>query len=167
MTRVRLLALVVVLCVGAGAAVALAATPKITAKGVGGVKLGKRHSVLQQAGLVGRLRAGCPLGGPGARSARLRAPLKGTVQLSRTSTRRVKSIQVTGGATARGVGAGSTIAQIKGAFPEAKVDHSTDSVFEITLVKVPKRAGGRIVFGVSTSTGKATVVGVPNLAFCE
>jgi hypothetical protein len=159
--------------VGVGAGVAPAdggrasATPKITKSGVGGVKLGRRFRRLRAAGLVGRLRHGCELGGPNTRFARLRAPLKGSVDFTLTQPRRVTNISVTGGAKARGVGIGSTIAQIKAAFPKAKVDHSTEQVFGITLVKVPKNGGGRLQFSVPTATGKADVVGIPFIAFCE
>jgi hypothetical protein len=36
-------------------------------------------------------------------------------------------------------------------------------------VKTPKRphSGGRIMFGVSTQTHRATIIGVPFIAFCE
>src|SRR4051794_8899937 len=54
-----------------------AAEQKITGKGVGNVRVGARYSTLHRKRLVGRLRGGCPLGGPGARTARLRAPLVG------------------------------------------------------------------------------------------
>ena len=67
------------------------------------------------------------------------------------------------------MGIGATIAQIKAKFPHAKVDHSTDQVFQLTLVRTPKRphGRGRITFGVSTQTHKTTIIGVPFIAFCE
>ena len=85
------------------------------------------------------------------------------------SPRKVDSITITGGAKARGVGIGATIAQIKAKFPHAKVDHCTDQVFQLTLVRTPKRphGRGRITFGVSTQTHKTTIIGVPFIAFCE
>jgi hypothetical protein len=143
-----------------------AAAKRITAAGVGQVKLGKTFQELHDAGLVGRLRSGCELA-PNTRSARLKAPLKGTVNFTRTAVRRVADITVTGGAKARGVGIGATIAQIKAAFPKAKVDHSTEDVFRITLVKIPKDGGGRIKFAVDVDTHKTTLIGVPIIAFCE
>jgi hypothetical protein len=72
-----------------------------------------------------------------------------------------------GGAKAKGVGIGSTIAGIRSKFPHAKVDHSGDSTFELTFVNVPKQDGGLIQFGVSTKTKKVTVIGIPNIAVCE
>jgi hypothetical protein len=74
---------------------------------------------------------------------------------------------VTGGATARGVGIGAKIRAIKDEFPKAKVDHSTDRTFQITLVRVPKKGpGDRFVFGVSTKTKRTIVIGIPYIAFC-
>ena len=57
-----------------------------------------------------------------------------------------------GGAKARGVGIGATIAQIQSAFPKAIIDHSTEQLFGITLVKIPKTGGGRIQFAVDVDT---------------
>jgi hypothetical protein len=145
-----------------------ASAPKrITAAGVGQVKLGKTFAELRERGLLGRMRPGCELGGPNTRSARLKAPLKGTVDLNQATPRRVRSIVVEGGAKARGVGIGATIAQIKAAFPKAKVDRSTEEVFRITLVRIPKNGGGRIKFAVDVDTGKTILIGVPFIGFCE
>ena len=90
-----------------GPAAATAAAPqKITFSGVGQVKLGMTFKQLREKGLVGKLRKGCELGGPNTRSARLRSPLKGTVNFSLTNPRKATDITVTGGAEARGVGIG-------------------------------------------------------------
>ena len=116
---------------------------------------------------MGKIRRGCELGGPNTRSAPLRPPLEGQVNFTLKTPRRVTDITVRGGAKARGVGIGDTIADIKDAYPKAKVDHSTDRTFELTLVRVPKDGGGRLRFGVSTKTKKVTLIGVPFIAFCE
>jgi hypothetical protein len=144
-----------------------AAAKRITAAGVGKVKLGKTFQELRTAGLIGRLRPGCELSGPNTRFARLKSPLQGTVDFTRTSPRRVKRVTVRGGAKARGVGIGATIAQIQAAFPQANIDHSTEQLFEITLVKIPKTGGGRIQFAVDVDTGKTILIAVPGLAFCD
>jgi hypothetical protein len=144
-----------------------AAAAKITRRGVDGVRLGMSFTELRAAGRVGKLRQGCELGGPSARSARLRSPLKGSVDFTPTSPRKAAVISVTGGATARGVGIGGTIPAIKAAYPKAKVDHSTESVFGITLVKIPKGGGGRLQFAVDTTTHKVTLIGIPVIAFCD
>jgi hypothetical protein len=145
------------------------AVAKISPVRVDGVHLGDTHADLRARGKVGKIRPGCELGGPNTRAARLLAPLRGSVNYTLTSPRRVDNIAVTGGARARGVGIGATIAQIKAKFPRAKVDHSTDEVFQLTLVRTPKRPNsrGRITFGVSTQTHRTTIIGVPFIAFCE
>ncbi len=144
-----------------------AAAKQITPAGVGAVKLGATFQDLRAQGLVGRIRRGCELGGPKTRSAKLLAPLKGGVNFTLTKPRKVTDIVVRGGARARGVGIGAKIPKIKAAFPKAVVDHSTDSVFGITLVKIPKSGGGRLQFAVSTTTKRTTLIGVPFIAFCE
>ena len=160
-------ALALVPATAPGEAGRAAAAKKITPEGVGQVKLGKTFAQLRAAGLVGRKRPGCELGGADQRFARLKDPLKGTVDLTLSSPRKVKRVTVRGGAKARGVGIGATVADIKTAFPKAKVDHSTEQLFELTLVKIPKDGGGRIQFGVDVNTKKTTLIGVPNIAFCE
>ena len=147
---------------------AAAQAPKrITPTGVGQVKLKARHTRLRERGLVGKLRGGCPLGGDNTRSARLRSPLRGTVNYGSSNPRRVRDIQVTRGARARGVGIGSTIPQIRAAFPRARVDRSTEEIFLITLVRIPRDGGGRIQFAVDVNTDRTTLIGVPFVAFCE
>jgi hypothetical protein len=166
--RTHAIALVLAVAVTPSAATALAAAPeKITGGGVGSVTLGATFTQLHSRHLVGNLTKGCELAGPNARSAKLSAPLKGSVDFTQTTPRKVTDIGVTGGATARGVGIGATIAQIKAKFPKAKVDHSSEQVFGITLVKVPKNGGGAFQFGVDTKTKKTTIIGIPFIGFCD
>jgi len=162
--------------VGVGTAPAHRGTPvtatvapaaKITPTGVGGVKLGATFSQLRAQHLVGPIHKGCELAGPNTRSASLLAPLKGGVDFTMSTPRKVVDISIRGGATARGVGIGATIAQIKAAFPKAKVDHSTEQTFAITLVRIPKNGGGRLQFAVDTMTHRVTLIGVPAIPFCE
>jgi hypothetical protein len=152
---------------GSAVAPALTAPQKITSSGVGAVKLGRTYTQLRAAHLVGPIGPGCEAAGPNARSVRLRAPLKGSVDFTQTTARRAETITVTGGARARGVGIGATTAKIKQAFPKAVLDHRTDATFAITLVKIPRSDGGRLQFGVDTTTKKVTLVGIPNIPFCE
>jgi hypothetical protein len=140
---------------------------KITREGVGKLRIGMTHEKARELGLVGRKRPGCELAGPQTRSARLKAPLEGSVNLTNKAPREIRDITVKGGAEARGVGIGDKIRDIKDAYPTAKVDHSTDETFLLTLVRIPRDGGGKIVFGVSTETHKITVIGVPYIAFCE
>src|SRR3954453_3348081 len=136
---------------GATAVAATAATPqKIKPSGVGGVKIGKTYAQLRNAHLIGKIHHGCELGGANTRAAKLRAPLKGSVNFTLHAPRKVTDITIRGGATARGVAIGDKIADIKAAYPKAKVDHSSDSTFRATFVRVPKSGGGKIMFAVST-----------------
>jgi hypothetical protein len=143
-----------------------AATPKITAEGVGKVKLGKRHSVLRAQGLVGPIGPGCELG-LNTRSAKLKPPLKGSVNYTQSSPRKVTDITITGGAKARGVGIGATIPQIKAKFPHAKVRHGLESIANVTVVKIPQVDGGVFRFLVDVDTKETVSVGVPFVALCE
>jgi hypothetical protein len=152
---------------GAGPAAAAAAAAKITPAGVGGVKLGETYAQLRARHLVGRIGKGCELAGPNARSASLSQPLKGGVDFTMTTPRKVVDITIRGGAAARGVGIGATIPQIKAAYPKAKVDHSTEHTFAITLVRIPKNGGGRLQFAVDTMTHRVVIIGVPAIPFCE
>lgn len=151
----------------AGPAASAAAPKRITSTGVGKVRLGKTHGQLRAAGAVGPIRPGCELGGPDTRSARLKAPLKGSVNYSLNAPRKVRDIQVTGGARARGVRIGATIPEIKDAFPKAKVNRDTEETFGITLVRIPRDGGGRLAFAVDVDTDEVVVIGIPRLAFCE
>jgi hypothetical protein len=158
---------VALLALGPGAAIA-AAPKKITGKGAGQVKLGKTFAQMRDKHLVGKLRDGCELNGPNTKFSKLRSPLRGTVDWSKTSTRRVKRVTITGGsAAARGVRIGDKLADVKAAFPKAKVDHAAEPIFGVTLVKVPKNGGGRMWFAIRTDTKKINRIGVPNLSFCD
>ena len=158
---------VAVLALGPAAATA-AAPQKITGKGVGQVKLGKTFQQMRDKHLVGKLRDGCELSGPNTKFSKLRSPLRGTVDWSKTATRKVRRVTITGGsAAARGVRIGDKLADIKAAFPKAKVDHAAEPIFGITLAKIPKSGGGSIWFGIPTDTKKISLIGVPNLSFCD
>ena len=175
MSPLRLALLLVPVALVAVAAVALASPPAardaaakvITPTRVDGVHLGDTHQDLRSRGKVGPIRPGCELA-ENTRSAKLKLPLKGNVQYTLSNPRKVDSISITGGAKARGVGIGAKIPAIKAKFPNAKVTHQTDDVFQLTLVRTPRRpSGGRITFGVSTITKRTTIIGVPFIAFCE
>jgi hypothetical protein len=144
-----------------------AAPQKITRNGVGQVKLGMTFEELREQGLVGRLRHGCELGGPNTRTARLRSPLRGDVDFTQTTPRKVTSITVRRGARARGVKVGDRIRDIKDAYPKAKVNRDTEEIFGIWLVRVPRNGGGRITFAIDADTRKITLIGVPFIPFCE
>ena len=169
--RRTLVAGAVVTALALGPAAATAAAPqKITFKGVGQVKLGKTHKQLREQGLVGKLRKGCELGGPDTRTARLRSPLRGSVNYTLNSPRRVTDVTITGGAKARGVGIGDRLKDIKAKFPKREVDHSQEDVFKAFFVFIPKsNPVGKIkmMFVIDSDTRKITAIGVPVVAFCE
>src|SRR5262249_2963213 len=111
---------------GSGIAVSAqtAGGAKITPKGVGSVKLRATFTKLRQRHIVGRLHRGCELA-PNTRSARLLKPLKGSVDFTRKTPRRVTDILVRGGATAPGVGVGAAISGNPKRDPSAILDTST------------------------------------------
>src|SRR3954469_226550 len=111
--RPSLVLAVVIALVLAGTAFAAAAV--ITPVRVDGVHLGDTHADLRSRGKVGPIRPGCELA-ENTRSAKLKAPLKGSVDYTQHNPRKVTDISITGGAKARGVGIGATIAQIKAKF---------------------------------------------------
>jgi hypothetical protein len=143
------------------------APQKITRKGVGQVKLGMTFQELRDQGLVGKLRPGCPLGATDTRTARLRSPLRGDVDFTLTSPRKVTNISIRRGARARGVKVGDRIRDIKDAYPKAKVNRDTEEIFGVWLVRVPRNGGGRITFSVDADTRRITLIGVPFIPFCE
>ena len=152
---------------GAPAQTGTTAAQKITGKGVGQLEVGMLFSDARAMGLVRRARPGCPLE-DNSRSAKLSSPLKGSVNLTTTTPRRIRSISVRGGATARGVGVGDPLSAIKAAYPSAKVDKKQAAVFGFWFVRVPKSGGGRIEFTAKTSAPHAVVqIDVPRVAFCE
>ena len=163
------------LAVGVGAATADTSdtdhplAQKITRHGVGEVELGNTHRSLHRRGLVGKLRHGCNLGGPNTRSAKLKAPLEGSVDYTLHNPRRVTNILVTEGGAAKGVGIGDSIRDIKHTFPHARVDHSTDRTFRITLVTVRREHSRtpRFTFGVGTKSHHVRMIGIPFIPICD
>jgi hypothetical protein len=144
-----------------------AAVAPVSGHGAGSVKLGMTYRQLRAQHLVGAIRPGCELGGPNTRSAPLRAPLRGIVDLTPTRVRRVADIAIAGGAAAHGVGIGATIARIRATFPHARVDHATDHTFGFTSVRVPRSEGGPFEFAVSIRTHRANTIGIPRVPVCD
>jgi hypothetical protein len=151
------------LTASAAAAPARPEAARISGAGVDGVKVGASYTSLRLAHKIAKATRGCELAGPQARSARLRAPLKGSVDLTITKPRRVDTITVLGGAKAKGVGVGSSRAAVKHAFPKAKFRH----VLGFTVARVPKSEGGPFEFLLGTTGKRVELVGIPHVAFCE
>jgi hypothetical protein len=166
--RRTIAAIATVTALALGPAAATAAAPqKITFTGVGQVKLGATFQQLRDKHLVGKLRKGCELAGPNARAARLRSPLRGTVNFTQTTPRKVDNVTVTRGATARGVRVGDKLADIKAAYRHRVVDHSQEGVFGSTFVFVKTKAHPKLMFAIDVGTKKITAIGVPIIALCE
>jgi hypothetical protein len=143
-----------------------AAPQKITKSGVGQVKLGMTFQELRDKGLVGKLLPGCELA-PDTRSARLLSPLRGVVDFTQTSPRKVTNVTIFRGARARGVKVGDRIREIKDAYPKAKVNRETEDVYGVWLVRVPRNGGGRITFSIPVDTKRINRIGVPFIPLCE
>jgi hypothetical protein len=131
------------------------------------VKLGRTDKSRRVAGLLGKIGPGCELAGPRARSAPLRPPLQGGVDLTQTSPRRVMNVTVFRGAAARGVGIGATQAAARAAYPKLRLDHRGDSTLGITIGRVPKSGGGPLEFAFAVKTKTVSLIGVPHVAVCE
>jgi hypothetical protein len=139
----------------------LLALATITPSGVGDVQLGDSYRSLRDAGLVGKTRRGCELADPKQRIAPLRAPLKGSITLTRK--RRVADVYVTKGAAARGVRTGDRLRKVRRRFPNVKVDRSTEPTFGIALASAPVG----IQFAVGAKSRRVQAIGVPQIPFCE
>ncbi len=158
-----LLAGAIALPAGAPAASSLQVTPG----GVGSVRLGSPYAALLSGRHVETMTHGCEVAGPQTRSARLRGPLKGSVDLTANSPRHVAIITVTGGATAHGIGVGATLASAQAAFKGAKLDTRTSETFGVVLLTVPKGAGGPMQLAVDAATKRVTMIAVPHVALCD
>jgi|SRR5215217_1970163 len=139
----------------------LLALAAITPTGVGDVQLGDSYRSVRDAGVVGKTHPGCELGDPRQRIAPLRAPLKGSITLTRK--RRVSNIYVTGGAAARGVKVRDRLRKVRRMFPSVKVDRSTEPTFGIALATAPIG----IQFAVGAKSRRVQAIGVPQIPFCE
>jgi hypothetical protein len=153
--------------IAALAAPAFAAEPAVTARGVGAVTLGALYATLHARRLVGPIGPGCEVAGPNARSAQLRPPLQGSVDFTMTEPRRVATITIRGGAAARGIGVGASETALRRAFPSARFDHATDTLFGATFVRVGRQAGGPFAFALDTKTKRVDLIAVPDVATCE
>lgn len=141
------------------------APQKVTSERVGAIHLGDTYKELREEERLGPLVEGCPL--DGHPSAALRMPLQGAVDLTNRKPRRVTSIVVSKGASARGVAVGDRRRAIERAYPKATFDASFKDTFGITLVRVPKGGGGRLQMAISAKTRRVTLIGVPFIPFCE
>jgi hypothetical protein len=157
-------AAVALLALGPAAATA-AAPKKITPAGVGQVKLGMTFSQLRQQHLVGKLHKGnCDAAGPNASPfAKLRSPLRGVADFTKSTPHKLTDVTIRSGAKARGVGVGDSLAKVKSRFPNRKIRHDLGFIF----VDIPKTAAIKEQFIVDANTKKVLDIGVPFVALCE
>jgi len=150
---------------------------KVTPNAVGRIHRGESYHKLRAERLVGRI-GGCSASNPdqlGDRVAMLRPPLKGSVYFVCTDTGdpvlntfKVSAIEITGGASARGVGVGATLAHIKKAFPKEEVDHTNDiNGFTVVGVLLKRTGVPSISFAVSTKSHRVTQIGIPYLVLSK
>jgi hypothetical protein len=166
------MAAVVVTALALGPATAMAAPQKITFKGVGQLKLGMTFKQARDLHLVGKLHKGtCDAAGPSALPfARLRSPLRGSVEFTQGTPHRVNDITIRRGARARGVGVGDRLKDIKAKFPKRQVDHSQEDVFRAFFVFIPKANPPgklKLMFIIDSDTKKISSIGVPFVPVCE
>lgn len=155
-----------VAAIALGPSAATAAAPKkITPAGVGQVKLGMTFQQLRDKHLVGKLHKGnCDAAGPNASPfAKLRSPLKGIADFTKSVPHKLTDVSIRGGAKARGVGVGDSLAKVKSKFPQRKVRHDLGLIF----VDIPKTANIKEQFILDQNTKKVTDIGVPFVAICE
>jgi hypothetical protein len=157
-------AVAALLALGPAAATA-AAPPKIKPAGVGQVKLGMTFKQLRQKHLVGKLHKGvCDAAGPNASPfARLRSPLRGQANFTKRVPHKLTDITIRGGAKARGVGVGDSLAKVKAAFPKRQIRHDLGFIF----VDIRKTSNIKEQFILDQDTRKVTDIGVPFVALCE
>ena len=61
----------------------------------------------------------------------------------------------------------SSLSKSAFAFPAAKFDHSSDHVFGLTFVNLPRGKGVPIAFALSTKTKRVREVAVPVVSVCD
>ena len=166
-SRTRIAVVAVAVLVTTCAVAVAASAVRVTASGVGSVKLGKTYTALRGAGLLGKIGPGCEFAGPRARSAPLRPPLRGSVDFTMKLPRRVNRIVVSRGAAARGVGIGSSSAAVRRAFTQVAYNRTLEATFGITIARVPASNGGPLEFALDAKTRRVTLIGIPSVSFCE
>lgn len=159
---------------GAGALTSAAQTPpetgpQISGRAVGGVALGRSYKFMRAQALIGKARAGCPLGPREQKVATLRTPLKGFATFEqRGDELELIGITVRGGArTARGIEVGSTARQALRLYRASRRSTATRATFGVDLIQVRFRRRSAFSFVVNPRTSRITQIDVPVTSFCD
>lgn len=144
-----------------------AKTPVVTTSGVGALRLGATPAALRQKGLIGNLRKGCELE-PGQRVAPLRTPLRGWATFA-AQGHGLTGLTIEGGAeTARHIAIGSTAAEARAAYPQARYQApGTADPFAQGFLWIPNLTHPKMTLVVEPGTRTVEAITVPAPAFCE
>jgi hypothetical protein len=141
--------------------------PRITPQGVGRLRLGATVGSLRRRHLIGGLRKGCELYA-GQRVAPLRSPLSGWATFE-GGGRTLAAISIEGGAeTASGIGAGSTAAEARAAYPAGEwLSPRRMYPLPVGLLWVDGSAHPKFGILVDPETHRVEDISIPSPNFCE
>ncbi len=149
-------------------AAAQAPPARVTADGVGDVRLGSTFRALRGQGLVGRLQLGCELSRPRPRIAMLRAPLRGSVTFTARRPHRASAIAVTAARPPTGSGSATALGR---SAARSRASGSTTRQTRRSGSRWPAspaaRGRDRLQFAVDVETRRVNSMGVPAIPFCE
>lgn len=142
----------------------------LTERGVGGLRLGRSLAAIRRDRLIGPVSPGCELASPRPFGARIRAPLAGFATFDgRAATSRLVALSITGGArTSRGVTIGTSAANVRHAYPGARVENSgPPNPIQFNAIVVSRAGRDRIWFFLDRRGGRVRSIDLPSAQFCE
>ncbi len=143
------------------------AGPRITPRGVGSLRLGATIRSLRRRHLIGGLRKGCELYS-GQRVAPLLSPLSGWATFE-GGGQKLASISIEGGAeTVKGIGAGSTAAEARTAYPAGQwLSPRRMYPLPVGLLWVNHPSHPKFGILVDPETHRVASISIPSPNFCE